>query len=159
MLTDRSTVTFRARVELPDDEAGCWMWRGYRDPDGYGHFTDRSRAPLKHKVSAHRYAWELFHGTEPGAMNVCHSCDRPECVNPAHLFLGTAAENQHDKVRKQRQARGQTSGRAKLTDDHVRAIRAAIAAGESCGALAAKYGVTHAAIWWIKRGDHWKHVA
>ncbi len=49
-------------------------------------------------------------GAIPSGLQVCHKCDVPACCNPAHLFLGTAADNQHDKVAKNRQARGAIHG-------------------------------------------------
>ncbi len=57
---------------------------------------------------------------------VCHRCDNPPCVNPAHLFLGTAKDNADDKVTKGRQ-RGNPDPwgcRRRLTDEQVREIRA-----------------------------------
>lgn len=79
---------------------GCWYWDGSRTNLGYGKVYWQGR-----KWNAHRLACTLLVG-EPGDLHVCHSCDNPGCVNPAHLFLGTARDNARDMVSKGR-ARGQ----------------------------------------------------
>lgn len=68
---------------------GCWEWRAYRRPDGYGVFnTDHSR-PLR----AHRVAYELVVGPIPAGLTVDHLCRNRGCVNPAHLEPVTMKEN------------------------------------------------------------------
>lgn len=137
----------------PDD---CWEWTGQRDR-GYGNVVF-GRA--KRSLRAHRLAYVLHNGMIPEYLNgmlacVLHRCDNPPCCNPKHLFLGTNTDNIDDMMRKNRQNKGENSGRAKLTDENVLAIRAAT---KDIGKLHTVYGVSPGTIMMVRSGNSWKHL-
>ena len=77
--------------------AGCWEWTGAKDSGGYGQLRYLG---VNHLV--HRVAWLVWRGPLKKGLDVCHSCDNPVCVNPAHLWVGTAKDNIRDSVAKKR---------------------------------------------------------
>lgn len=132
----------------------CWLWQRWRDRDGYGAFSVGGR-----KYKAHRLAFQLSTGIDPGELVVCHVCDTPSCCNPAHLFLGTQTENMEDMRREGRRADGERSGNAKLTEPQVVEIRERRSTGERGCDLAAEFGVREAVISEIFHRKLWRHVA
>lgn len=76
---------------------GCWVWKGTRKGNGYGGFWLRGKT-----VFAHRYAYILTRGEIPSGLFACHHCDNRMCVNPDHIFIGTAKDNSQDCVNKGR---------------------------------------------------------
>jgi hypothetical protein len=106
---------------------------------------------------AHRVSYELVAGDIPDDLLVCHHCDNPPCVNPAHLFLGTVADNAVDAVAKGRWARGERSPMSKLTRDDVDEIRALFESGAfSKMDLSRRFGVSHTTIRRIVAGTTWR---
>lgn len=136
----------------PDE---CWIWTGKAHKRRYGYLGYQGRFVL-----AHRLSWELTNGPIPEGMDVCHTCDNPPCCNPAHLWIGTRADNNADKIAKGREVvlRGEMHGMAKLTWDQVSEIRSRYGAGEKGQvALAREYGVSKNLIHLIVTWKIWKH--
>jgi hypothetical protein len=108
------------------DARGCWICRaGYKEKHGYRMFKLLGR-----RIRAHRVAFMATKGLIPKGMVVRHTCDNPECINPAHLLLGTRKDNSHDMSVRGRAShwadRPGTPGhrhRQKLTRRQIRAIR------------------------------------
>jgi hypothetical protein len=94
----------------------CWPWLGVRDHKGYGQFSTGGRAGGMH--GAHRFAVQLTGATIPAGMFVLHHCDNPPCVNPAHLYVGTNADNMRDMWARGRAPR-QTNPRQFCRNGHA----------------------------------------
>lgn len=105
------------------NDRGCLEWTGSRNGNGYGNARFNKR-----NYPAHKLVYMLLNGSISKGLYVCHKCDNPPCINPAHLFLATHAENMHDRDKKGRgklpDNTGIKNGMAKLTPEKVREIRA-----------------------------------
>ena len=84
---------------------GCWEWKGDLHPNGYGYTTNHETGKRSH---VHRTSYAIFKGEIPKGLYVCHACDNPRCINPEHLWIGTAKENMADAKRKNRLSCGRT---------------------------------------------------
>ena len=147
----RATLMDRFNAKYRVSEDGCWLWQATRDAKGYGHIGVAAAKSRK----AHRVSYELHVGPIPEGMQVCHKCDTPSCVNPGHLFIGTAMENMADRDAKGRGARGERSGVAVLTDDLASYIRSSTLSER---ALATELGVHRGTINAVRSGRTWGHV-
>lgn len=157
----------RSKAE-PIPFCGCVIFTGAHTPKGYGVIYHNGRQRY-----AHRVMYELTRGPVPEGKFVLHRCDVPSCINPDHLFIGTAMDNSRDMVKKGRASKywlgkaspsrgkridalsGDGNGMAKLSRSNVAAIRADLSQGLPQTYVAKKYGVHQSHISRIYRRESW----
>lgn len=140
----------------PDE---CWLWTGAKMKSGYGTLGVGSRLDgTNRNVLAHRYVCELTYDLFDG-WQALHKCDVKACVNPAHLYVGTHAQNMRDASERKRMRPGRhpgdKNGNAKLKEFQAREIKESPL---SLRKLANRFGVSKTQISWIKSGKSWAHL-
>lgn len=154
-INSRQIADFWRKVNKGSNEE-CWPWMAYKNHRGYG----KKGLGDKDVYEAHRLSYFLHHNVDPGELYVCHKCDNRACVNPAHLFLGTQADNIADAKSKNRLSVGSRHYIAKITESQVLEIRDLYATGNySQAELARQYGFkSSVSILQIVRKQIWKHI-
>lgn len=148
----RDKITFAGTTE-------CWLWAAGKNGGSYGWVRARGKARR-----AHREAYEAENGQgSADGLVVRHRCDTPACVNPAHLEIGTRADNNRDMMERGGHVacKGEANGRSKLTEADVQTILAIYdlrSPTHSLRALARRFGVNHTLISKIVRRERWRHV-
>jgi hypothetical protein len=155
---------------------GCWIWKARVDRGGYGIFSV-SRRRL---VRAHRYAWVMLRGRLPPSGCLLHRCADRRCVNPAHLYAGSAHES-HELSRREEAVprpdprrprgrshwthrqptkvrRGERSNLSKLRAAQVLRIRALHDRGVSIDELARRFRVVRETIRNIVHFRTWREL-
>lgn len=143
---------FEAKIEY-EPNSGCWLWTACLDRYGYPRLQVKRYPHLATRLVVAAALGRTLQTEE----QVCHACDTPACVNPAHLWLGSLQQNQADKAAKGRGARnrGASNGTAKLNRGQVARIRERRAAGEPLKAIAADFGVHWGTVSKIALGTRW----
>jgi hypothetical protein len=165
-------IRFWSKVAKSSRDA-CWDWTAGRFPYGYGAFAIGGTNKGSHIV-----AWSLANGRwpQPGHC-VCHTCDRPSCCNPRHLFLGTPRDNWYDSVSKGRRAhvrlppasehpdkmpRGELHWAVKrygvLNESLVRSIKEMFKDGRRQCEIMRALNLPRRAVQRVVSGRVWKHV-
>ncbi len=142
---------FWEKIEKTDE---CWLWIASRNLKGYGYFNLWNN-PNRKKFLSHRLTFMLENGFVDRTNLILHSCDTPNCVNPAHLRIGTYLDNTNDARIRGRLTVGTRNGMVKLTQDDVDFIRSSTLRG--CD-LANQFSVGRAQISRIRNGTRWKFV-
>ncbi|HEX6183850.1 MAG TPA: HNH endonuclease [Pyrinomonadaceae bacterium] len=144
---------FWKKVDCSGGPDACWPWTGHISENGYGVFGLRGK-----EYKAHRVSYFIEHGRIDNDRLVLHRCDVRDCVNPAHLFLGTPRDNSQDAVKKGRNTKlyGEQNGKAKLTRAAVLAIRRIRKRGGVYQKTIAKqFGVSEATVSYVVNGGRW----
>jgi len=143
---DAARARFSSRYTV-DDNTGCWIWRGPLDNDGYGQITIRGVGYRPHRVS-----YMMYNGDITSGLYVLHKCDRPSCVNPSHLFLGTQAENVLDCMKKGRRSVGFYHYRSKLDGNSINILVDLLKRGYHYTYIAKKLNMSSSSIKHIAAG-------
>ncbi len=143
-------------------EGDCLIWTAKQSTHTVSKGGPRGLVKVKGRWRyAHKVALEQKLGrpvVKP--MQANHTCDRPLCVEPEHLYEGTQAQNVKDRDARGRGwwLRGEDHPSAKLTEEQVREIKIALKDGDPQIALAILYGVSDVLISAIATGKIWRHV-
>lgn len=162
----RARATFEERLWRQISRRGpndCWPWKAKSRVAGYGYIGKGGRSGGK--MLAHRAAWEVLNGPIPEGEGhhgtvVLHTCDNRLCCNPAHLRLGTQADNVRDMDAKGRRVAvlryGEDHPNTTLTAEDVRAIRATDASHDKI--WAERFGMSPGGIKQVRLRRTWKHI-
>jgi hypothetical protein len=156
-------IRFWASVDRSGGDSACWLWTGGRARGGYGRLWVNGKTTV-----AHRFSYELHNGPVTDGLVVMHRCDNPPCCNPAHLTVGTNADNTADMVAKGRAPKGNPDAleiarplgekhhNAKLTMQSAQEIvRLYQQGGSSMRSLADRYGVQAMSVCKVIHGKTW----
>lgn len=146
---DDYQLLIRSNVDISLN--GCWHWKG-DTKNGYGRVEYKSI-----RLAAHRLSYMAFNDdfNIKSEDFICHKCDNPLCVNPDHLYKGSAKTNMQDAIKR---GRGPTGVR-KLSFDKVKQMKEDIYnLGMSNRKIASLYGVSEATVRGIKNGKLWPNV-
>lgn len=149
------SLTLKQRIESHiRSKDGCWLTDYSCKP---GQRPSISIGGKRYRLA--RVVYEVYKNESPGELCVCHTCDNILCVNPEHLWLGTIADNNIDKVKKNRQLKGTQISNSKLTEHQVQEIKQLLIVGElNSRQIGDSFGVSASVIKKIKCQERWNHV-
>jgi len=133
-----------------DQESGCWNWQGKLMWNGYGRFELDEIQEY-----AHRASYKIFNGPIQSDLYVLHHCDNRKCVNPKHLYCGTAQQNQDDCINRNRRPHGVKQWCDRLTPELVQYIRTS---SKSDLEIGRELGVSDTTAYVVRIGRTWKRL-
>ena len=153
------SARFWAKVSVLGDD-DCWPWIASSMDNGRGIYYGLFWAFGRH-IRAHRFAWCLEnHEHIPSGRVVRHKCDNGLCCNPAHLEIGTQAENVADCMRRGRRVSsyGSANGVSVFREKDILVIRELARQNVSINKIASDFNVHNMSIRRILKGETWAHV-
>lgn len=150
--TPQDIVLFWSKITIRDLD-DCWDWKGRPTNSGYGKVRIRSSP----QYQAHRIAYYFTFNYWPVPC-ACHTCDRPICCNPFHLFEGTQKQNREDAQEKARLPKGERNGNSKLTETQVKQILTRNREGATDREIAAEFDISTGQVNKIYNRRVWKWV-
>jgi HNH endonuclease len=157
--TSKDLIRFNSKIHKSQNSDDCWLWTAGINPSGHAIFWLKGV-----NILAHRLAYELAYGEIPKGLSVLHDCphgDNARCCNPAHLWLGTIADNNKDRAVKGRSGdnKGEKHNMAKLTEKDILSIRRRWSLGGITKTqLGKEYGVHRGTIYHVVNYTTWTHV-
>lgn len=137
----------------------CWIWQKCVNPKGYGYMSYLGKPTL-----AHRASWMIHNGDIPKGKLVLHTCDLPPCVRPSHLWLGDAACNTNDMMKKgrynynKRTYKGSDSSNSKITEETALKIKQMMLIMPA-NKVAEALNVSLHIVYDIRNNKTWKHIS
>jgi hypothetical protein len=125
----RAYLLARVRAQTVIHPNGCHIWQGQVNNGGYGliSFATHKGDGFNSPKTVHRAVYMAFHNVilTSHKQVICHTCDNPPCVNPAHLFLESHLDNALDKIEKNHHAKKYTYHNRErvFTSEQIEAIR------------------------------------
>jgi hypothetical protein len=154
-MTMDDIARFHSKYAKSDEGGSCWNWTGTIVGRGHGQFYFGGKRHLAHRVSL-----KLSGADVPDGMMVCHKCNNPKCVNPSHLYVGTALDNARDSIRAgtfyfPHPGHREKHHSAKLTGEKAQLIRKLKAGGSRSRDIAVEFGVSRELVDRVCRGASW----
>ncbi|KKK63698.1 hypothetical protein LCGC14_2991680 [marine sediment metagenome] len=144
---------FWKMANIPEIPNACWPWNRKSMVKGYGRVDYQGK-----QYRAHRLAYGLAYGPFDTKMMVLHLCRKRSCINPNHLYLGTAKDNATDAVLDGTNVKGEKHAGSKLNERDVIKIRALHENGVRQCDLARMFPVSARAISFVLNRETWRHI-
>lgn len=140
----------RKLIQFYENEIGCLICTSHSTWKGYPLLSINNKA-----TRMSRFIYEECFGLIPEGLYICHTCDNPGCINPAHLYAGTNLDNVKDKIERGHHLYGEQHPCAKLTEIDIIKIRQS---NQNINQLSQEFAVSKAHIWKIRSKRKWKHL-